>query len=67
MVTCHKKWIQVEERVGNDKITSFIRYYWMSNTNLLNNKLYSSISSQRGLSYKNFLTILIKPQKYMKQ
>ncbi len=61
IATCHKKWIQVEERVGNDKITSFIRYYWMSKYKFTQlNKLYSSISSQRGLNYKNFLNDLDK-------
>ena len=43
---CHDKWVDIEERIGEENITSFIRYFWMSkNPFTQRNKLYNTISS----------------------
>jgi hypothetical protein len=57
---CHDNWISMANRIGEENLVSFIRYYWMSKNKFTQkNKLFNTISNSE-IDYTNFLNELIE-------
>jgi hypothetical protein len=57
---CHDNWISMANRIGEENLVSFIRYFWMSKNKFTQkNKLFNTISSSE-IDYTNFLNQLIE-------
>ena len=57
---CHDNWISMANRIGEENLVSFIRYYWMSKNKFTQkNKLFYTISNSE-IDYTNFLNELIE-------